>query len=140
MNKLFIPLSQIIRNAITHGLLHKEGEKYIKIKAYKENQRLKILVENNGEEMNKTKILNKLKEKNINFTDKNLLNAVFISGFSTKNHEDIISGRGVGLDIVKKEIEKMKGSISVSSESGKGTIFKIELPELNCVNRNTGGV
>lgn len=128
MNKLFIPLSQIIRNAITHGLFYKKGEKHIKVKSYKKNNKLTVLVENNGIEINKIKITNKLKEKNIIFFDENILNAVFLSGFSTKNQEDIISGRGVGLDIVKKEIEKMKGSISVFSESGKGTIFKIELP------------
>lgn len=128
INKLFIPFSQIIRNAITHGLLYKEGDKKIKISAEHRENILRILIENNGESINKNMIVKKLKENKINFCDKNLLNAIFLPNFSTRNQEDLISGRGVGLDIVKNEIEKLKGTISVYSEGEIGTIFKIEIP------------
>lgn len=56
---------------------------------------------------------------------------MFLSGFSTKNNQDIISGRGIGLDIVKSEIEKLNGTISVYSEKNEGTIFKIIIPTRN---------
>lgn len=128
LNKLFIPFSQIIRNAITHGLFYKEGEKVIKISAQKNDSVLKFFIENNGEAINKKMIIKKLKENKIEFSDENLLNAIFLPNFSTKNQEDLISGRGVGLDIVKNEIEKLKGSISVCSEEKNGTIFEIEIP------------
>ena len=85
----------------------------------------------NGEEINKEKIKRKIIEKNIDFQDENILNAIFLSGFSTKKDEDIISGRGIGLDIVKSEIEKMQGTISVHSEVGKGTLFRIAIPTKN---------
>ena len=101
------------------------------INAIFENTELIINVENNGEEINKEKIKRKIIEKNIDFQDENILNAIFLSGFSTKKDEDIISGRGIGLDIVKSEIEKMQGTISVHSEVGKGTLFRIAIPTKN---------
>ncbi len=131
LNRLFVPMVQIMRNALTHGFSNKKEEKKIFINASIENKDLIISVENNGEEINKEKIRKKIIEKKINFEDENILNAIFLSGFSTKKDEDIISGRGIGLDIVKSEIEKMEGNISVHSEVGKGTLFRIVIPTKN---------
>ena len=131
LNRLFVPMVQIVRNALTHGFTNKIEEKKIFINAIFENTELIINVENNGEEINKEKIKRKIIEKNIDFQDENILNAIFLSGFSTKKDEDIISGRGIGLDIVKSEIEKMQGTISVHSEVGKGTLFRIAIPTKN---------
>ena len=128
INKLFIPFSQIIRNAITHGLLYKEGEKTIKISAFMKASTLSFSIENNGEAINSEKIKEKLIEKNIDFKDSNLLNAVFLPNFTTKTEADLMSGRGIGLNLVKEEVEKLNGKISVFSHEGKGTIFKIEIP------------
>lgn len=128
LNKLFIPFSQIIRNAITHGLLYKDGEKIITIKAVKKDDILYFYFENNGEAIDKKVIEKKLMEKNIDFQGEEIVNAIFLPNFSTKAEEDLISGRGVGLDLVKNEINKLKGKISVFSEKEKGTVFSIEIP------------
>lgn len=128
LNKLFIPFSQIIRNAITHGLLYKEGEKIITIKAIKKEDTLYFYFENNGEAIDKKVIEKKLMEKKIDFQDEEIVNAIFLPNFSTKAEEDLISGRGVGLDLVKNEINKLKGKISVFSEKEMGTVFSIEIP------------
>lgn len=128
LNKLFIPFSQIIRNAITHGLLYKDGEKIITIKAVKKDDILYFYFENNGEAIDKKVIEKKLMEKNIDFQGEEIVNAIFLPNFSTKAEEDLISGRGIGLDLVKNEINKLKGRISVFSEKEKGTVFSIEIP------------
>jgi two-component system chemotaxis sensor kinase CheA len=128
LNKLFIPFSQIIRNAIIHGLLYKEGERVIKIKAEKINDVLYFYFENNGEAIDKKVIKKKLLEKNIKFLDEDIVNAIFLPNFSTKSEEDLFSGRGIGLDLVKNEIDKLKGKISVFSEKEMGTVFSIEIP------------
>lgn len=128
LNKLFIPFSQIIRNAITHGLLFKEGEKIITIKAIKKDDTLYFYFENNGEPIDKKIIEKKLMEKKINFQGEEIVNAIFLPNFSTKSEEDLISGRGIGLDLVKNEINKLKGKISVCSEKETGTVFSIEIP------------
>lgn len=128
INKLFIPFSQVIRNAITHGLLYKEGEKIIKISAYFVGEKLNFFIENNGQEIKIEKIKDEISSKYPHFKDENLLNAIFLPNFTTKNQVDLLSGRGIGLDIVKDEIEKMNGKIFVFSEQGRGTTFKIEIP------------
>lgn len=128
INKLFIPFSQVIRNAITHGLLYKEGEKIIKISAYSAGEKLNFFIENNGQEIKIEKIKDEISLKYPDFKDENLLNAIFLPNFTTKNQVDLLSGRGIGLDIVKDEIEKMNGKIFVFSQQGKGTTFKIEIP------------
>lgn len=131
LNRLFVPMVQIVRNALTHGFTNKIKEKKIFINVVLGEKNLIINIENNGEEISREKIKKKIIEKNIDFQDENILNAIFLSGFSTKKNEDIISGRGIGLDIVKSEIEKMKGTISVHSEVGKGTLFRITIPTKN---------
>ena len=65
--------------------------------------------ENNGEAIDKKVIKKKLLEKNIKFLDEDIVNAIFLPNFSTKSEEDLFSGRGVGLDLVKNEINKLKG-------------------------------
>lgn len=131
LNRMFVPIVQIVRNALTHGLIKLKENRQIIINTNFFENILTITVENNGEPISKEKIEKKIKEKSIEYRDPNILNAIFLSGFSTKKNEDIISGRGIGLDIVKSEIEKLNGYISVSSDKNKGTLFKIAIPIKN---------
>ena len=128
LNKLFIPLTQIIRNAIIHGLCHKNGEKKLRIFGEIKENFLILLINNNGVEIDKEKLKEKLKEKNISVDEDKILDSIFLSGLSTKDTEDYMSGRGIGLDIVKNEIEKLNGKVTVYSEKDKGTVFKIMVP------------
>lgn len=125
---LFIPFSQIIRNAIIHGLLDKNNEKILSISAIRKDKNITFIIKNNGKPINKDAIRKKLEEKNIDFSDGNILNAIFLENFSTKDDTDIFSGRGIGLNLVKREIERINGEIKVISEKGEGTIFEIEIP------------
>ena len=73
----------------------------------------------------------KKEDELINKNHQSLVEMIFLPGFSTKEELSDISGRGVGLDAVKSEVEKLGGSISVHSRVGEGTLFIIELPLLN---------
>lgn len=128
IKKIFVPLVQIIRNALVHGLIHKEGEKTLNISSYIIDNNFEMKIQNNGEEINLSNIEKTLKEKNIEFHGENLLDAIFLPDFSTYNQVDFIAGRGIGLDIVKTKLLEMNGEISVYSEVGKGTLFKLKIP------------
>lgn len=125
---LFIPFSQIIRNAIIHGLVDKTSDRQLNISAIRKDHTIFFTVKNNGNPINKDLIKEKLDEKNITFSEENILNAIFLENFSTKDDTDIFSGRGIGLNLVKREIEKINGEIRVLSEKGEGTTFEIEIP------------
>ncbi|MFC1474408.1 response regulator [bacterium] len=137
------PLLHIIRNAIDHGVEKKEirrrqGKKdkgKIWARAYHEGNSVVIEVEDDGggidTEMIKSKCLDKrLKshEELDQMAERDILNLIFIPGFSTAEKVTDLSGRGVGMDVVKNSISKLKGTVNLFSDLGQGSVFKLKLP------------
>ena len=135
------PLVHIVRNAVDHGLestkdreaAGKNLEGHVSIKAYHEGNNLVIEVRDDGKGINPKVIREKAIEKkvisaNAVLSDEELVNLVFHPGFSTKSEVSEISGRGVGMDVVKTNIEKLSGEVKVYTEVGKGSVFRVVLP------------
>jgi Histidine kinase-, DNA gyrase B-, and HSP90-like ATPase./CheW-like domain. len=105
------------------------------LRAFHDGNNVVIEVEDDGEGINFQNIKKKAIEKGLisssdadNLTDNEMINYLFMPGFSTSEKVTDISGRGVGLDVVKNKIESLGGFVDVISNSGKGTIFSIKLP------------
>ena len=135
------PLVHIVRNAVDHGLESTEGrvasgkdeEGVVTIKAYHEGTNLVIEISDDGKGINPKIIREKAIEKgvisaNAIMSDDEIVNLIFHPGFSTKSEVSEISGRGVGVDVVKTNIEKLSGEVKVITELGKGSVFKVVLP------------
>jgi two-component system chemotaxis sensor kinase CheA len=135
------PLVHIVRNAVDHGLESTEGrlacgkdaEGVVTIKAYHEGTNLVIEISDDGKGINPKIIREKAIEKgvisaNAVMNDSEIVNLIFHPGFSTKSEVSEISGRGVGMDVVKTNIEKLSGEVKVITELGKGSVFKVVLP------------
>ncbi|AST92039.1 chemotaxis protein CheA [Sutcliffiella cohnii] len=137
------PLVHLIRNAVDHGVEMpdirrqngKEEEGQIILRAFHSGNHVFIEIKDNGSGISKTKVLEKAiergilsKEKSETLTDKEVYQLILSSGFSTADKISDISGRGVGLDVVKSTIESLGGTISIDSEKGNGTTFSIQLP------------
>jgi two-component system chemotaxis sensor kinase CheA len=135
------PLVHIVRNAVDHGLESTEGrlaagkseEGQVSIKAFHEGNNLVIEIRDDGKGINPKIIREKAIEKKVisasaNMSDEDLVNLIFHPGFSTKEAVSEISGRGVGMDVVKTNIEKLSGEVKVITELGKGSVFKVVLP------------
>lgn len=137
------PLVHLIRNAIDHGI-EKPSERIkrgkaekgkLKIKADNKNGELVIKIIDDGKGIPERRIVDQLVRKNLMVQDEaealsreELLKAIFMPGFSTKVEVSEISGRGIGMDLVLEEIEKVGGKIEVATEEEKGTEFIISLP------------
>ncbi len=135
------PLVHIVRNAVDHGLESTEGRikagkseaGNVAIKAFHEGNNLVIEITDDGggidpEVIRKKAIEKKLIPPNKEISDHEMIQYIFNPGFSTKEQVTEVSGRGVGMDVVKTNIEKMSGDIKVSTEIGKGSVFKVCLP------------
>lgn len=137
------PLTHLIRNAIDHGIedpsarsrAGKKEEGTISIKAYHEGGQVTIEVSDDGNGIDSEKILNKAivkglvaQEKAATLSKRQILNLIFLPGFSTAEQVTNISGRGVGMDVVKSNIEKIGGSVDIHSTAGEGTSFKLKIP------------
>ncbi|MBB5354864.1 two-component system chemotaxis sensor kinase CheA [Anoxybacillus mongoliensis] len=137
------PLVHLLRNAIDHGIetpdvrraKGKLEEGTVKLKAYHSGNHVFIEIEDDGAGISREKVLKKAISKGIiseqnaaNLTDKQVYELIFASGFSTADKVSDISGRGVGLDVVKSTIESLGGSVSIDSEEGVGSVFSIQLP------------
>ena len=135
------PLVHIVRNAVDHGL--ESTEKRIKagkseqgkvsIKAFHEGNNLVIEISDDGGGINPKVIREIAIKKNVIsensvLSDDQIINLIFHPGFSTKEEVSEISGRGVGMDVVKTNIEKLSGEVKVTTEMGKGSIFRVVLP------------
>ncbi len=141
VDRLIDPLMHLVRNAIDHGIESpetrlrngKSGQGNIEIRAYHEAGTFIIEVEDNGEGINQEKILEKAIDTGLITADQllsvdELHQLIFAPGLSTAETISTISGRGVGMDVVKRDIENLRGQIKVISVQGKGTYFKIRLP------------
>jgi chemotaxis family two-component system sensor histidine kinase/response regulator PixL len=143
LEKLYDPLVHLIRNAFDHGIETPEVRRQrskpimgtIQVKAYHQGNQTIIEIRDDGAGLNLNKIGEKAIERNLLSPEQlavispdNLLDLIFEPGFSTATEVTEISGRGVGLDIVRSQLRALKGDISVSSEVGVGTTFTLSLP------------
>lgn len=137
------PLVHLLRNSIDHGVESPEDrtkagkpeEGTVQLKAYHSGNHVFIEVRDDGNGINKDRVLKKAIEKGIvnqanadSLSDKQIYELLFASGLSTADKISDISGRGVGLDVVKTKIESLGGSVGVDSTPGQGTTFLIQLP------------
>ncbi len=138
---LIDPLIHCVRNSLDHGLepakdreeAGKNPEGRITLAARNEGNMIVIEVSDDGRGIDVEVVRKKGVEKGLihpskNLTDTEAFNLIFEPGFSTAKQVTSISGRGVGLDVVKKQVDKLNGSVKVSSEFGKGSTFTIRLP------------
>lgn len=142
IDSLSDPLIHIIRNAIDHGLeadaaerlaAGKNAEGTITLRAYHKSGSIVISVSDDGRGINKEKVFHKAIDRGIitgdeNLTDSQIFGLIMQPGFSTAETISDLSGRGVGLDVVKTSIEKLRGKIEIDSVEGKGTTFSMILP------------
>jgi two-component system chemotaxis sensor kinase CheA len=142
IDQLTDPLMHIIRNCIDHGIESPEKRKQlgkpesgiIKLTSYHSGDKIYIIIEDDGNGIDIEKVKRKaidlgLIKSTDNIGKKELLDFIFVPGFSTAQSLTSVSGRGVGMDIVKKRITGLRGEVSVESESGKGTRFILKLQQ-----------
>ena len=136
------PLVHIIRNALDHGLempeeraaAGKPEEGTVLLEARHEGGEIWILIKDDGHGLSREKLLAKGIEKGLvtgdgsQMTDRQVFNLLFEAGFSTAKEVTDVSGRGVGMDVVRKNIEKLKGSVDITSVFGEGSSFIIKIP------------
>jgi two-component system chemotaxis sensor kinase CheA len=141
VDELYEPMVHMIRNSIDHGIetgkerlqagKDKVGE--VHLLAYHQGGCIVVEISDDGRGLNKDRIIKKAKSNQI-ITDENELsddeiyNLIFRPGFSTAQEITDISGRGVGMDVVKKSIEKLKGRVEINTKPGRGSTFIIRLP------------
>ena len=137
------PLVHLIRNALDHGVetpaeriaAGKPEEGTVTLRAYHSGNHVFIELEDDGAGVNRQRVLKKAIERNIvteeiaeTLTDKQVAELILSSGFSTAEKLTDVSGRGVGLDVVKSTIESLGGHISIDSKEGEGSLFQVQLP------------
>ncbi len=137
------PLTHLVRNTVDHGIekpevrqrIGKPVEGCLTLKAYHEGGQVNIEIVDDGGGLNIEKIKSKAVEKGLisadeaaRLQDREVGNLIFLPGFSTADKVSSVSGRGVGMDVVKTNIEKIGGTVDLQSQQGKGTTIKIKIP------------
>jgi two-component system, chemotaxis family, sensor kinase CheA len=143
IDSLESPLTHLIRNSLDHGIetpeerikLGKPEKGTIKLKAYHSGSEIAIEIIDDGRGIDKEKIRQKavskgIFEADVILTDKQIYDLIFLPGFSTAQNLTEVSGRGVGMDVVKKAITQLRGEIDIKSTEGVGTNILIKLPML----------
>ncbi|MGF6273388.1 two-component system chemotaxis sensor kinase CheA [Massilia sp. UYP11] len=147
VDSLYDPLVHMLRNALDHGVESpdervangKPAKAFILLKAWQEANSVMIVLQDDGKGMDPIKLRKKAVDKGLigengAQSDEDAYQLVFLPGFSTKEVASSVSGRGVGMDVVKTAVEKNRGAIRIESQLGKGTRFAIRLPiELSIV-------
>ncbi len=136
------PLVHLLRNSLDHGLevpseriaAGKQEKGTIKLSARHEEGEVWVTIEDDGRGLNREKLLEKAISKGLiegdgtDLTEKQIHNLIFAPGFSTAAQVTDISGRGVGMDVVKRNLEKIKGKIDITSKFGQGTRINLRIP------------
>ncbi|WP_035821057.1 chemotaxis protein CheA [Janthinobacterium sp. RA13] len=147
VDSLYDPLVHMLRNSLDHGVespearlaAGKPAKSYISLKAWQEANSVMIVLQDDGKGMDPVFLRSKAQQKgliseNAQLSNDECFQLVFLPGFSTKEVASSVSGRGVGMDVVKTAVEKNRGAIHIESTLGKGTKFAIRLPiELSIV-------
>ncbi|MBU1342306.1 MAG: chemotaxis protein CheA [Proteobacteria bacterium] len=143
LEKLANPVTHLIRNCIDHGIESPEERKKrskpetgtISIKAFHQGGHVHIIISDDGAGIDPQLVLSKAFEKGLvsedqveKFTDKQKIELIFFPGFTTSEEITDISGRGVGMDVVKTNIERLRGQIEIDSVKGEGTTVHLIIP------------
>ncbi|MDX1925998.1 MAG: chemotaxis protein CheA [Pirellulaceae bacterium] len=135
------PLVHMVRNAADHGIetpedriaAGKPAEGTVTLRAYQQGGNVYIELIDDGRGLNRKRIMAKAVERGLipadaNLSDAEICNLIFLPGFSTAAAVTDVSGRGVGMDVVRRNVEALQGSVSVKSEEGKGSTITVRLP------------
>jgi len=141
LEKIGDPLVHLVRNSLDHGIESPEvrinsGKSetgVIELKAFHQGGNIVIQIKDDGAGLNKNKILEKAKENGLithdeRLSDEQVYDLIFRPGFSTADVVSDVSGRGVGMDVVRRNIRELGGAVEVSSTPGEGSVFTIRLP------------
>jgi len=135
------PLVHMVRNAVDHGIETPEMRRAagkceqgtVRIAAYHSAGSVVVEISDDGNGLDREVLLAKARERRLigdtgDFSDREVFNLIFEPGFSTAHVVTDVSGRGVGMDVVKKNIELLHGAVEIKSEKGAGSVFKMSLP------------
>ncbi|MBK9019108.1 MAG: chemotaxis protein CheA [Sulfuritalea sp.] len=137
------PIIHLIRNAVDHGIespeerraAGKPAKSHVRLEARQEGDHIVILIADDGRGMNPERLRAKAVEKGLitideanSMDERQSFELILLPGFSTKDVASDVSGRGVGMDVVKTNIQRMKGNIAIKSTAGRGSTFVISLP------------
>jgi two-component system chemotaxis sensor kinase CheA len=141
VDQVYDPMVHMVRNAMDHGLetpeeraaAGKSPSGKLQLRAYHQGGHLYIEIAEDGRGLDRERILKKAIDRGLvnpdgDYTDNEVFNFIFLPGFSTAEKITDISGRGVGMDVVKKFVEKVRGTVEIKSTLGKGSTFVIKLP------------
>jgi two-component system chemotaxis sensor kinase CheA len=141
VDKIGDPLTHLMRNAMDHGIeaaevraaRGKPVKGTLRLNAFHEAGGIVIEVSDDGGGLNREKILAKAREKGLiqdgdNLPDGEVWKLIFEPGFSTADQVSNLSGRGVGMDVVRRNIEALRGTVEIASQAGRGSTFRIRLP------------
>jgi two-component system, chemotaxis family, sensor kinase CheA len=141
LEKISDPLVHLVRNALDHGLESPEARLAagksetgtLELNAFHEGGSIVIEVKDDGAGLNKDRILAKARERGLvdadaQLSDENIYNLIFVAGFSTADTVSDVSGRGVGMDVVRRNINDLSGHVQILSVPGRGSTIRIRLP------------
>jgi len=141
VEKIGDPLTHLVRNSMDHGIesaeqrlaAGKPAKGKLMLNAYHDSGSIVIEVGDDGGGLNRDRILQKALERgivspNANLSDREIYNLIFEAGFSTAEQVSNLSGRGVGMDVVRRNIEALRGTVELDSTPGEGTTVRIRLP------------
>ncbi|MDO9622217.1 MAG: chemotaxis protein CheW, partial [Moraxellaceae bacterium] len=140
IEKITDPLTHLIRNSVDHGIEMpdqrvengKSAKGILTLSAFHQGGSVIIQIKDDGAGLNRDRILNKARERGLNVTenptDQEVWALIFAPGFSTADVVSDVSGRGVGMDVVRRNIESLGGRVDIASETGLGTTITIRLP------------
>jgi two-component system, chemotaxis family, sensor kinase CheA len=135
------PLVHMVRNSADHGIespedrvrLGKDAAGHVELRAYHQGGNIVVEIRDDGRGLNKQKILAKARQAGLvkegqELTDQEIFRLIFHPGLSTAEKVTDVSGRGVGMDVVRKNVEALRGRIDIESTEGKGSVFAVRLP------------
>ena len=142
VDKIGDPLVHMVRNAVDHGLeatpedrrrAGKPETGRIELRAFHKGGSIYVEIQDDGRGLDREAILAKARERGLAhggeiMSDREVFNLIFAPGLSTAKTVTAVSGRGVGMDVVKKHIDSLRGQVEIQSERGKGSVFSIRLP------------